>query len=74
MLSRDGDISLYSSYRSYKEFADHLLKQMDLLKVNHSKALKEIKMIFLPTSDWDQANGDPEIANRICNLMEKISV
>ena len=30
----------------------------------------ELYLIFLPTSDWDDAGGSQEMANRLCELLK----
>jgi hypothetical protein len=71
MAERKGRINVYSNYKSYADFAEHLLEQVKRLGEKDFSALNEIKLIFLPTGDWDDADGSPDMANRISALLAK---
>lgn len=57
MLSKKEAISPFVHYESWQEFGKHLQKQVEELKQGKKVALHELKMIFLPTSDWDDSGG-----------------
>jgi len=83
LTSKEGEISVYSGYASFIEFADHIKQQIELLVQYDLKesieftsivkaAIQEIHEIFLPTSDWDDAGGSAAIANEILALLHDI--
>nr|MDO8108829.1 hypothetical protein [Candidatus Sigynarchaeota archaeon] len=83
LLNQEWDISLFSSYKSYQEFARHIMAQVAPLQqyvVDQSPdsmqrikaALQELHEIFLPTSDWDDAGGSSAIANEILALLKEM--
>jgi len=83
ITSKEGDISLYAGYDSYDTFTDHIKQQIALLEqhdLNGSTesasmvkaAIQELREIFLPTSDWDDADGSMAIANEILALLDEI--
>ncbi len=79
LRGRKGDISLFSHYKSFGEFADHIEFQIDCLPRHRAKmdavfkaALGELYEIFLPTSDWDEAGGSLPLANQILAILKSI--
>ncbi len=83
MSNKKGSISLYSSYDSYKALADHIVAQVALIEQNDADlspdavgrfkaGFHEAYMIFLPTRDWDDANGSAALANEILSLLKEI--
>jgi hypothetical protein len=43
------------------------------LSAGDAAAGHDLLMVFLPTSDWDDAGGSQEIGNRACGLLEPYS-
>ncbi len=83
MLKKEGKISIYSTYDTYKAFADHIMAQVALIEQNDADSspaavkwfkagFHEAYLIFLPTSDWDDANGSAALANEIMALLKEI--
>ncbi|MHA2254140.1 MAG: hypothetical protein ACXAD7_27580 [Candidatus Kariarchaeaceae archaeon] len=73
MMEKEGSISVYASYNTWIEFGDHILKLTDDLEKGNKKAKSKLKMIFLPTSDWDDSGGiegfDPD---KILKLIDQL--
>ncbi|MHA2249658.1 MAG: hypothetical protein ACXAD7_04810 [Candidatus Kariarchaeaceae archaeon] len=57
LLEKEGSISVYTSYNTWKEFGNHILKLTNDLEKGSKKAKSKLKVIFLPTSDWDDSGG-----------------
>jgi hypothetical protein len=83
ITSKEGDISVYSSYASNAAFADHIKQQIELLEQHDVKesresvsmikaTIQEVYEIFLPTSDWDDAGGSMAIANEIVSILNDL--
>lgn len=79
LRGRKGDISLFSHYESYDQFANHIQQQIILLQRHRAEmngafkaALVELYEIFLPTSDWDDIGGSLPLANEILTFLKMI--
>lgn len=73
LQTRTGPVSVYSSFETWSEFSFYLEEQVYQLQKRQFGVLKQVKLIFLPTGEWDEAGGSSEIANSICDLLKKIT-
>ena len=73
MIEKEEEISIFAHYDSWKDFGNRIIKLCKELEKNSLWAKKKLKMIFLPTSDWDESGGlngyDP---NEILALLDSI--
>ena len=72
MIAKKEPISIYSHYDSWQEFAKVILELSDQLKKENKKVIKKLKMIFLPTSDWDDSGLDGYDPDQILSLINKL--
>ena len=73
LKSRTGPVSVYSSFETWSEFSFFLEEQIYQLHRKQVSVLKQIKLIFLPTGEWDESGGSSELAGSICEVLKKIN-
>jgi hypothetical protein len=73
MMEKKDPISGYVSYNSWNEFGEHILRLTDELEKGSENAKIKLKIIFMPTSDWDDSGGiewfDPD---EILKLLDQL--
>jgi hypothetical protein len=52
------------------DVAEFIEESTRRLREGSVEAGHELLRVFLPTSDWDEAGGTQDIANRLCELLE----
>ncbi|MHA2092070.1 MAG: hypothetical protein ACW98K_14545 [Candidatus Kariarchaeaceae archaeon] len=71
MIEKTEIISIHVPYHSWKHFGETILDLAQQLEEGSENAKIELKMIFLPTSDWDDSGGikgfDPDLILRLLN-------
>lgn len=75
MIDKTEPISIHVQYNSWKQFGETILELVEEVEKGNEKALTKLKMIFLPTSDWNDSGGikgfDPDLILKLLDNKEE---
>jgi hypothetical protein len=68
--SSPNDVFMSSAFDMTHDLATFIEHSSARLSTGDVTAGHDLLMVFLPTSDWDDAGGSQSIANRVCEFLE----
>lgn len=71
-MRRRGTADIWSSDGNCADFAALIAAQALLLARGTVDPNDDFWLSFLPTGTWDDAGGRPDIANEICDILQKL--
>jgi hypothetical protein len=63
--------TFFGIHESVRELVDFLRASADEIERSNLSGLGKQRLVFAPTSDWDDAGGSAQIAEKILNLLDK---
>src|SRR5947209_11213770 len=64
------DVFMSSLFNKIHDLAGFIEQSAARISAGDVTAGHDLFMVFLPTSDWDDAGGSQDIANRACKFLE----
>jgi len=61
----------FGIHESVRELVDFLRASADEIERSNLSSLGKLRLVFAPTSDWDDAGGSAQTAEEILNLLYK---
>jgi hypothetical protein len=60
------------TFETCGELGDFVKQSADRLAAGEREPLEKLWLIFLPTSDWDDAGGSSDLGNEILSLIDRL--
>jgi hypothetical protein len=60
---------LFGLHESVRELVDFLRASADEIERSNFSSLDKLRLVFAPTSDWDDAGGSAETAEEVSKLL-----
>jgi hypothetical protein len=64
--------SFFGIHESVRELVDFLRASADEIERSNLSSLEKLRLVFAPTSDWDDAGGSAQTAEEISHLLDKV--
>lgn len=64
-----GAVPYLGKFNTCAELGQYIAQLRTGVEENNQQTLQRLWRIFAPTCDWDDADGSPEIADSICELL-----
>ena len=61
----------FGIHESVRELVDFLRASADEIERSNLSSLEKLRLVFAPTSDWDDAGGSAQTAEEISNLLDE---